>query len=162
MSNLINLEQVPKTPVAELSNLPIDNLAILQKQAHQNLEQAKRLKDWIDGAISLKYQNQVQIVRQGQGRITGTIHLDDGDFKITSTIPKKVDWNQQKLRIAITRIKESGENPYEYVEASYKISETKFNAWPEHIQKVFRDARFLKLGKETFKIEEINHGGANE
>ena len=131
----------------------------LQKDSIANLDQAKRLKDWLDSAISLKYQNRVTDIRQNQDKVTGTIHFNDGNFKVTSVVTKRVDWDQAKLKEAVSEIKEFGDNPYEYVTISYKLSEIKFNAWPEYIKKFFRPARILKASKETFKIEEIKEAG---
>ena len=155
MPNSISIERVRNIPVGELSNLPINQLSSLQKEANDSLDQAKRLKDWIDGAILLKYQNQSLAIRHSQDKDTGTVNFFDGDFKVTSIIAKRVDWDQKKIKEAISQIKEFGDNPFEYVNTTYKISETKYCAWPEYIKKFFRPARILKTGKETFKFAEI-------
>ena len=159
MNNTITIDSARNIPIGELSELPIATLASLQRDANDHLDKAKRLKDWLDSAISLKYQSKSTQTREFQDKVTGTIHFNDGNFKVTSIIAKKVDWNQSKLKEAISQIKEHGDNPYEYVTATYKVSETKFAAWPEHIKKFFRPARILKTGKETFKIEEIKEVG---
>lgn len=156
---IIQLFEVPNIPVGELASLSPSQLSSLQKQANDNLQKAKRLKEWLDSSINLKYQNQASNVRNVKDKATGTIHFNDGNFKITSILAKKVEWDQLKLKEAVSNIKESGDNPYEYVIATYKVSETKFNAWPEHIKRFFRNARILKTGKETFKIEEIKEVG---
>jgi hypothetical protein len=141
--------------------MPIGQLSELQRQAGDYLQNAKRLKDWIDSAINLKYQNQTTNLRHAQDRPTGTINFEDGGFKVSSIIAKKVEWDQFKLKEAISQIKEMGDNPYEYVNVSYKVSETKYNAWPEYIKKFFRSARVLKAGKESFKIEVIKSGAGS-
>ena len=38
------------------------------------------------------------------------------------------------------RIAANGDDPSEYVEISYRISETKFNAWPESLKSAFAPA----------------------
>ena len=50
------------------------------------------------------------------------------------------------------RIAANGDDPSEYVEISYRISETKFNAWPESIKSAFAPARTLKTGKPGFRL----------
>ena len=155
MNNTITIDSARNIPIGQLSELPIATLASLQRDANDHLDKAKRLKDWLDSAISLKYQNKSTQTREFQDKVTGTIHFNDGNFKVTSIIAKKVDWNQSKLKEAISQIKEHGDNPYEYVTIAYKLSEAKFNAWPEYIKKFFRPARILKTSKESFKIEEI-------
>ena len=159
MNNTLTIENARHIPIGELSELEISKLVSLQKDSIANLDQAKRLKDWLDSAISLKYQNRVTDIRQNQDKVTGTIHFNDGNFKVTSVVTKRVDWDQSKLKEAVSEIKEFGDNPYEYVTIAYKLSETKFNAWPEYIKKFFRPARILKTSKETFKIEEIKGVG---
>jgi hypothetical protein len=158
--NKMTLEQVSNIPIGELSEFTADQLISLQSQATENLDKAKRLKEWIDSAITLKYQNQALSARNSQSKSTGTIHFNDGNFKVTSIVSKKIEWDQAKLKEAVSEIKESGDNIEEYVAISYKVSEAKYNAWPEHIKKFFRSARLLKLGKENFKIElikEVSH-----
>jgi len=162
MSNKITLSEASNIHIGELADLPADQLLNLQNQAAVHLDNAKRLKELMDNAISIKYQNDVTILRDKENKVTGTINFHDGNFKVTSNIPKKIDWDQEKLQKAVADIKETGDDPLEYVAISYKISETKYTAWPEHIQKFFRDARTLKTGKETFKLEEVKQGGSNE
>ena len=159
MNNTITIDSARNIPIGQLSELPIATLVSLQRDANDHLDKAKRLKDWLDSAISLKYQNKATQTREIHDKVTGTIHFNDGNFKVTSIIAKKVDWDQLKLKEAISQIKEHGDNVEEYVTATYKVSETKFTAWPEHIKKFFRPARVLKTGKETFKIEEIKEVG---
>lgn len=153
MHKLISLETAKKMQLGELANLSAEELSSLQVQANEHLTQSKRQKDWIDNAVSLKYQEQSCHVRNINDKVTGTIHFDDGEFKITSNISKKIEWNQAKLKEAVSEIKEFGDNPYEYVDISYKVPESKYNSWPEHIKKFFRPARLLKTSKESFKIE---------
>lgn len=160
MSKSLSLKEVKNMQVGELSSLPAGQLTSLQVQASNHLSDAKLLKEWIDGAITLKYQNQALNVRNSQSKSTDTIHFNDSNFKVTSIVSKKIEWDQVKLKEAVSQIKEFGDDPLEYVTISYKVSEAKYNAWPEHIQKFFRPARLLKLGKENFKIElikEVDH-----
>ena len=50
------------------------------------------------------------------------------------------------------RIRALGEDPEEYVETAYRVSETKFNAWPESLKSAFTPARTLKPGKPSFRL----------
>ena len=50
------------------------------------------------------------------------------------------------------RITEAGDDPTEYVDIGYRVSETKFNAWPEGIKRAFVPARTLKTGKPSFRL----------
>ncbi len=72
---------------------------------------------------------------------------------VTADLPKKVDWDQARLAEIAHRIAAGGENPAEYVEITYRVSEAKFTAWPETLKSAFAPARTLKTGKPGFRLE---------
>ncbi len=162
MTDKITLLQVPNIPVGTLSKLPPEELLSLQEQALQHLQRAKMLKEWLDNSIALKYRDIASNLRKIDSKDSGTVHFADGGFRITSVLAKKVEWNQDRLKDVVIAIRKHGDNPDEYVESSYKISETKYTAWPEHIKNIFKPARVLKTGAETFKIQPLAEGGRNE
>ena len=86
------------------------------------------------------------------GKDTGIVHFDDGHVRVTADLPKRVEWDQRRLAEVVRRIANGGENPAEYVEISYRVSETKFNAWPESLKSAFAPARTLKTGKPGFRL----------
>lgn len=53
-------------------------------------------------------------------------------------------WDQDKLRDIFFAIKKHGDNPEEYIDLYYSVSEEKFNNWPEHIKNIFKPARINK------------------
>ena len=152
ISNQITISEVPNIPIGTLATLTPDQLLCLQEQAEANLQNAKRLKDWLDSSVSLKYRDIASTIRKLDYKDSGTIHFTDGDYKITCVVAKRIEWNQQKLKDVVSAIKEHGDNPAEYVEISYKVPEAKYNAWPEHIKNIFKPARIFKLSKESFAI----------
>ena len=162
----VTLAMVPNIPIGKLAVLSPDQLLFLQSQANEQLQKAKMLKEWLDNSIALKYRELASNIRKVEYKDTGTVHFTDGDYKITSVLSKKVEWDQNKIKVVVAAIKDHGDNPDEYVETSYKISETKYTAWPEHIKNIFKPARLLKNGSETFKIQpadqRANDGGRNE
>ncbi|GAB3542084.1 hypothetical protein GCM10027343_13510 [Noviherbaspirillum agri] len=94
----------------------------------------------------------IEHISAGDVIATGVVHFDDGHVRITADLPKKVDWDQKRLSEITQRIAANGDDPSEYVEISYRISETKFNAWPESIKSAFAPARTLKTGKPGFRL----------
>jgi hypothetical protein len=70
-------------------------------------------------------------------------------------LPKKVEYDQPKLRAAVETLRSWGENPEHYIGIEFKVSEAKYNAWPPAIRTLFEPARTLKTGKPTFKLERI-------
>ena len=67
--NRITLEDLPTMPVGEITVLPGDQLALLKQDADERLRAAKKLSDWLDGAIALT-------VRQLKDRIGLAVQVD--------------------------------------------------------------------------------------
>ena len=67
-------------------------------------------------------------------------------------LPKKVDWDQATLGQMVARIRAAGDDPAEYVETIFRVSERKYGAWPTAIREGFEAARTVKPGKPTFRL----------
>ncbi len=145
-------DQILCTPVSELADKPADLLFILKSNAADFLSMAKAVAERIDQALDLKYAAQAQQLRLAAGKDTGVVHFSDGNVQVTADLPKKVEWDQAKLADITRRIAASGEDPTQYVEISYRVSETKFGAWPESIKTAFAPARTLKTSKAGFRL----------
>lgn len=148
----ITLEQARLLSVAEITGLSAQDLMQLQSAVAESLRQARDLKEWIDGAIALKYDAQAKALRAQLGKDTGTIHFDDHGVRVTADIPKKPVWDQKKLSEIAERITANGDDPTEYLDITYKVAERKYTAWPENLREVFAPARTLKTGKPTFQL----------
>ena len=151
-SNRPHLEDLSAMPVGDITKLPADQLALLQDDATAALEAAKRIKDWLDGAIALRYAEQAALLRQQQGKDTGTVRFEDGDVTVVAELPKKVEWDQVELGRLVERIKADGDDPREYVDITLKVSERKYAAWPSQISSAFKTARTVKVGAPSFKL----------
>ena len=154
----ITLTDLRTLPVGKIMNLSPAALLLLQKEATEAFELAKLTKEWLENAIRLKYDTRFQALRQQQDKPFGTVHLDDDGCTVTCDVPKKPEWDQQKLAAVVEQIRTAGDNPSEYVDVTYKVAERKFTAWPEHIRQTFAPARVLKAGKATVSLK-INEGG---
>jgi hypothetical protein len=71
---------------------------------------------------------------------------------IVAELPKKVEWDQARLAALVERIRASGEDPAEYVELSYRVSERAYAVWPERIRSAFEPARTVRTGKPSFRL----------
>lgn len=145
-------DQVLATPAGELAERSSEALFQLKNDASDLLAAAKAVVEHIDRALDLRYAQRAHQLRLAAGKDTGVVHFDDGQIRITADLPKKVEWDQAKLNDITRRIAANGEDPTEYVEISYRISETKFNAWPETLKSAFAPARTLKTGKPGFRL----------
>jgi len=145
-------DQVLVTPAGELAELSSESLFKLKNDAADLQAAAKAIVEHVDRALDLRYAQRAHQLRLAAGKDTGVVHFEDGQVRITADLPKKVEWDQAKLNDITRCIAANGEDPTEYVEISYRISETKFNAWPETLKSAFAPARTLKTGKPGFRL----------
>lgn len=150
--NRPSLEDIRSLPIGEIAALPPAHLALLQEEAEAALATAKTLKDWLDGAIALRFGERAREARAALGKDTGTVRFTDGTVTIVADLPKKVDWDQVRLAALVETIRASGDDPSQYVEISLSVSERAFGAWPDAIRRTFEPARMLRTGKPTFRL----------
>ena len=150
--NQLTPHQVLAMPAGDLALQTSESLFQLKNDAADLQALAKAVVDHLDRALDLKYSKQAHALRLAAGKDTGVVHFDDGHVQVTADLPKKVDWDQKKLADLVCRMTANGDNPAEYVEISYRVSETKFNAWPETLKCAFAPARTLKTGKPGFRL----------
>ena len=152
-SNLPGLDNVALMPIGAIAALPPEHLAILQDEAAARLSTAKRLADWINGAIVLKYDERAHMALAEYGKLTGTARFEDGEVTVIAELPKKVEWDQKRLASLVAMIRAEGEDPAEYVTTEFKVSERAYSAWPARIRDAFQPARTTKVGKMSIKLE---------
>jgi hypothetical protein len=127
-------------------------LALLQADARDALDAAKRQVDWLEGAIALRYEQRAVGARAAMGKDTGTVRFQDGGVEIVVDLPKRVDWDQVRLAALSQQIRAGGEDPAQYVELSFKVAERAYAAWPERIRAAFEHARTVRTGKPTYRL----------
>ena len=150
--NYPSLEDIRTLPIGEIAALPAAHLALLQEDAEAAVATAKTLKEWLEGAIALRYADRAATLRREQGKDTGTVRFADDDVTVVADLPKKADWDQAQLATLIERIRAGGDDPADYVEISYRVPERKYVAWPARIREAFASARTVRTGKPTFTL----------
>ena len=158
-SNQPKIEHLRQLPIGEVIQLPAEHLVLLQDEARSSLDLAKRALDWIEGAIGLRYQQQAIAARAVGGKDTGTVRFQDGAVEVVADLPKKVEWDQRRLAELVNRIRAGGEDPGEYVEISFRVSERAYAAWPERIRAAFEPARTVRTAKPTYRLSLLPSGG---
>lgn len=153
-TNRVTLDRIPNLPLGEISRLPVEQLALLLDDLAEEKARIKRIDDWLNGALNLRYGDRAQALRRAQGKDAGAVRVEEEDgFVAVCDLPKKVEYDQDKLRVAVETVRSWGSDPAEYVATEIKVSETRYGAWPSEIRKVFEPARTVKTGKPTFRIE---------
>ncbi|NRB10181.1 MAG: hypothetical protein HRU35_00980 [Rickettsiaceae bacterium] len=148
----INNKNVFKIPIGMVAKYPSKKLFELLTVANKELDRAKKASQWIEAAISLRFQERVQAKRMRLSKNTGVVHVEEDDFRFSSDIPKKVVWHQSYLARVVNDLKASGHNSSDYVDIIYKISENKYSSWPNSLQEIFKPARTVKVGNPTCKL----------
>ena len=154
LTNRPHLDDVPTMTVGAIAGLLVEQLALLQDDLAEEKARIKRIDDWLNGALNLRYGDRAQALRRAQGKDAGAVRVEEEDgFVAVCDLPKKVEYDQDKLRVAVETVRSWGSDPAEYVATEIKVSETRYGAWPSEIRKVFEPARTVKTGKPTFRIE---------
>jgi len=148
--NRPSTDQVLTIPVSDLAAPSGGTLCQLKNDAADRLAAAKAIVAHLDRALQLKYAECAHQQRLATGK--GIVQFDDGPVRVTADLPERVEWDQALLAAVTRRIAAAGADPAAYVEISYRVSETKFNAWPETLQGVFAPARTLKTGTPAFQL----------
>ncbi len=152
LSNRPTLATIRQLPVGEIIVLPAEHLALLQADAREALDAAKRLQDWIEAAIALRYEQRAIAARAAAGKDTGTVRFEDGAVEVVVDLPKRIEWDQARLAALAEKIRGGDENPAEYVEVAFKVPERAYTAWPERIRLAFEPARTVRTGRQSFKL----------
>jgi len=122
-----------------------------KKNAVLNLESAKEVLAGINNQINELIAAPIQEIRTAQNKETGTVNVNISGILVKHILPKQIKWDQKILKETALRIKESGGNPSDYMDSTYKISEKKWAAFSPQIQAAFMPARTIKTG--TAKVE---------
>ena len=148
-------DDLPSLSAADIAALPVELLAILQREIDERLKRDKAAKTLFDAGLAVRYANRAAEERQAVGKDTGTIRFDDGDFIVVADLPKRVDWDQAQLVDVVARIRASGDDPAQYVDVTIKVPERKYSAWPDGIRASFEPARTVRVGalKVTLKAQ---------
>ena len=78
----------------------------------------------------------------------------DNDFTVIADLPKRVKWDQAKLRHAVEIIRTGwGDDPADYVKTKLEVSEAAFANWPRPVRELFIPARTVETGRPVYRLE---------
>jgi hypothetical protein len=153
VTNRTTLAQLREMGAKKAASLPTDHLAMLLEDVAAQKADAKALDDILTEACDLKFGEKANALRAVEGKDTGRVSIEDGEFVIRADLPKLVQWDQAALEQAMETVRNWGESPKDYVAIKLAVPEAKFKAWPASIRKVFEPARTVGAGKPSFSIE---------
>jgi hypothetical protein len=140
-------------PAGELAQLPVELLAALQAELDHAAKQLKAASVKFNSALKVRYATRAAEARRACGKDTGTVRLIDGDYTVVADLPKRIDWDQEKLAQIARNIAESGENPAEFIDNKLTVSERKYSALPEAWRRGLEPARTVKVGALKVTLE---------
>jgi hypothetical protein len=151
--NAPRLDDLDRLSLSEIAAFPPELLLDLQEAALAETARVKRLRDWLEAGIAQRYTAAAEAERAAQGKSFGTVRLEDAGIVVIADLPKKVSWDQDGLAAMVARIRGAGDDPTEYLEITYRVSERRFGAWPEALREGFAAARTETSGKPVFRLE---------
>ena len=151
--NTPSVDDMLNMPTGELAQIPVELLASLQAELAHAATQLKSASAKFSAAMEMRYATRAAEARRACGKDTGTVRLADGDYTVVADLPKRVEWDQEKLVQCAHDIAENGGNPAEFIDTKLTVSERKYGALPEAWRKGFEPARTVGFGKASFKLE---------
>jgi hypothetical protein len=148
--NTPSVDDMLNMPAGELAQLPVELLASLQAELAHATKQLRAATARFNTALEARYATRAAEARSACGKDTGTVRLADGAYTVVADLPKRVDWDQDKLTQMAAKIAHSGEDPAEFIDTKLTVSERKYGALPEAWRKGFEPARTVKVG--TLKV----------
>ena len=92
-------------------------------------------------------------IRKLQEKEFGAVHVTKDGYRVVETVSKKVRWDQEVLFNVFHKIQSTGDNPFEWMKAEFKVGEKEFNAYPKNIQAVFAPARTVTPGDPKLEFK---------
>lgn len=145
--------------VAELAVLPAASLVSLRAEVGRIVEDAQRLDDKLDAALDYRYGPRARQLRAAQEKDTGTVRFEDNGFAVIAELPKRVKWDQQRLKELVELIRSGwGEDPADYVKVRFEVSERAYEAWPARLKELFGPARSVETGRPSYELVPFANG----
>jgi hypothetical protein len=133
--NRLTVADLHLADVATIAALPVEELDLLHSALIEEYQRIKICGARLAAACAQRY---------GEPTI-GTVHIRDGDHEVTRSVPKRVEWDSNKLG----RLASLGGY---YIRVKYYVLETVYNSAVPEIKKMMDTARTVKPGaaKYTF------------
>ena len=150
--NVSLIEEAMALTPAQISALEPESLLKIDSELNRLESELEEFRDLFHSVLWQRYDALAKRLRQQAGKDFGVVHLTDGPVRITVDLPKRVVWDQAKLRVAVDQLQSWGESADDYVTSVIKVSETRYNAWPPGIRQLFIPARTVKPGIPSFRL----------
>ena len=151
--NTPSVDDMLNMPTGELAQMPVELLASLQAELAHATTQLRSATARFNTALEVRYATRASDARRACGKDTGTVRLVDGDYTVVADLPKRIEWDQEKLVQIAANIADSGEDPAEFIDTKLTVSERKYGALPGAWRDGFEPARTVKTGALKVTLE---------
>ena len=97
--NMPTFDDLDRLSIGEIADMPPALLLALQEEAAAETARVKRLKDRFEAALAQRYSAATEAERSAQGKASGTVRIEDAGVVVIADLPKKVTWDQDRLRV---------------------------------------------------------------
>ena len=147
-------EHIRDLAVADVANLSAPELACVLDDLNAQKAALRRIEDKLDAALDHRYGARAKQCRAEAGKDTGTVRFEDNGFIVIADLPKRVKWDQDKLRHAVEIIRTGwGDDPADYVKTKLEVSEAAYANWPRPVRELFTPARTVETGRPVYRLE---------
>jgi len=150
MTIQINGANLSDMTLGDVAALPTSVIHAAFEGAEAEIKSLTHLKKMLVAAVERKFADDINAM--GTGSLTSlTIEREGTLIKVTR--PKSVAWDQEILHDLYVKIQnEWNDDPSEYIQAKYGVSENAYNGWPTTLRKQFEPARTVKAGATSLKF----------
>ena len=153
-------EHVRDLDVEAIAALTAPELACILDDLAEQKAGLALIEDKVRNALDRKYGARARQRRAEESKDTGVVRFEDNGFVVVADLPKRVRWDQAKLKHAIEIIRTGwGDDPAEYVKVKLEVSEAAFANWPRPVRELFIPARTVETGRPVYRIETPNAAG---
>lgn len=147
-SNRVTLEAFADMPLSEAAALGVDELAMLADDIADREAATKKQKAALTNVVMHKFAGDLA------GHALGTKRIKADGVDVVVNLPKKVEWDQDKLASVAQVIEyQWGSRPADYMKFKRDVSEAAYANWPPEVRDLFEPARTVKVGSPTVKFE---------
>lgn len=140
-----------KRLISQRTDLEAQVKAIYDAQITPLQEQISAINIDIEHTIAQKLAD----IRSLQGKEFGAVNITMDGYKVTETVPKKVEWDQSKLLALFDAILTAGDKPSNYMKMELKVEEKNYDKMIPEVKAMFADCRTVKPGRPSVKFEEV-------
>ena len=149
---------IAEMSTAQLASLPTQQLYEVDTNLDQAIAWLKSARTKVDAALDQRFGAQGREALRDTGRDFGTAHLKVDGLHVKFELPKKVSWDQKKLKAIAERIVTSGEAVESYLDVKLAVPESRYTNWPPTLRQQFADARTVEAGKASFELSRDEGG----